>query len=127
MHQGAKNVLGSALQTCCLDPATGFYRDGHCRTGPGDVGTHVICARMTEAFLRFSRSRGNDLSAPKPEVDFPGLLPGDKWCLCALRWKEALQAGCAPPVFLESCDETALQHVPLEALRAHAVKAETIH
>ena len=127
MSQRGKNVLGGELRACCLDPKTGFYRDGHCRTGPGDVGTHVICARMTDEFLRFSLSRGNDLSTPKPELDFPGLSPGDRWCLCALRWKEALAAGCAPPVFLDSCEEAALRHVPLEALQAHAVKQATVH
>ena len=127
MSQRPKNVLGGELKACCLKPATGFYRDGRCRTGTGDAGLHVVCARMTDAFLRFSRKRGNDLSTPKPELGFPGLSPGDKWCLCALRWKEAWEAGCAPPVFLEACEESALEHIPFEALQAHAVKQATIH
>ena len=103
-----KNVLGSSLQMCCTDPMTGFYRNGNCQTGPDDYGTHVICARMTEEFLTFTKSRGNDLSTPNPRYRFPGLRPGDQWCLCALRWKEALNAGVAPPVLLESTHEIQL-------------------
>ncbi|CAH1001242.1 hypothetical protein LEM8419_02141 [Neolewinella maritima] len=112
-----KNVLGTALQGCCTDPMTGFYRDGVCRTGPQDTGRHVVCAVMTEEFLTFTKSRGNDLSTPVPAYAFPGLKPGDGWCLCALRWKEAYEAGMAPPVRLEATHESALKYVSLEALR----------
>lgn len=118
----AKNVLGGALQTCCTDPMTGFYRDGKCNTGEDDYGTHVICAEMTDEFLAFTRSKGNDLITPKPNYRFPGLKPGDKWCLCALRWREALQAGVAPPVVLERTHQKALQFVKLEDLQAHELK-----
>ena len=114
----AKNVLGTPLQMCCMDPLTGFYRDGHCKTGPTDYGTHVVCARMTEDFLAFTKARGNDLSTPRPEYRFPGLKPGDHWCLCALRWKEALEAGVAPPVVLESTHEKALKYVRFVELKA---------
>ena len=117
----AKNVLGGELQSCCLDPVTGYYRDGLCRTGPTDTGRHVICARMTAEFLAFTKSRGNDLSTPIPAYQFPGLKPGDQWCLCALRWREAYEAGIAPPVVLAATHERALQYVTLEALKAHAV------
>lgn len=99
---------------------TGFFRDGSCRTGPEDLGTHVVCARMTAAFLEFTRSRGNDLSTPRPEYQFPGLKPGDRWCLCALRWREACEAGVAPPVELGATHAKALEWVSLELLRAHA-------
>jgi uncharacterized protein (DUF2237 family) len=100
---------------------TGFYRDGSCRTGPEDAGSHTVCARVTAEFLEFSRARGNDLVTPRPEWGFPGLKPGDGWCLCASRWKEALDAGCAPPVVLAATHEKALEVVNLEELRAHAV------
>jgi len=113
----AKNVLGGALQTCCTDPLTGFYRDGSCHTGPQDVGVHVVCARVTEAFLSYTKAQGNDLSTPRSY--FPGLKPGDCWCLCAARWKEALDDGFAPPVVLESTHEAALKYVSLETLQAH--------
>jgi len=116
----AKNVLGTPLQTCCTDPVTGFYRNGRCDTGPEDRGTHVVCAIMTREFLEFSRSRGNDLITPIPAYDFPGLKPGDGWCLCALRWREALKAGVAPPVHLERTHSKALEYVSLEDLKAHA-------
>ncbi|MCX4242791.1 DUF2237 family protein [Paraliomyxa miuraensis] len=116
-----KNVLGGELQTCCTSPMTGFHRDGCCRTGPRDHGVHSVCARMTEEFLRFSRERGNDLSTPAPALGFPGLRPGDGWCLCAARWKEALEAGVAPPVVLEATHEDTLRLVSLEELRAHAI------
>ena len=102
---------------------TGFFRDGYCRTGPQDIGRHLVCAQVTAEFLSFSRSRGNDLSTPRPEYDFPGLVPGDRWCLCVLRWKEALDAGLAPPVVLTATHQNALLHVSLEALRAHALDA----
>jgi uncharacterized protein len=118
---GAKNVLGTPLQSCCTDPMTGFYRNGRCDTGLGDDGLHVICAQMTAEFLSFSRSRGNDLSTPHPEAGFPGLEPGDRWCLCASRWKEALEADMAPPVVLAATHISALEFVSLEELTAHAV------
>ena len=118
---GARNVLGGPLATCCTAPLTGFYRDGSCHTGPQDLGTHVVCAQVTQAFLEFSVARGNDLVTPVPQFHFPGLDPGDKWCLCALRWKEALDAGVAPPVVLAATHEKALEFVSLEALKRHAV------
>lgn len=117
-----KNVLGGDLEACCFEPRTGFYRDGFCKTGPEDGGRHVICARMTDEFLRYTFSRGNDLMTPRPEFHFPGLRAGDQWCLCALRWREALEAGKAPPVILEATHERALQYVRLEDLEAHAVR-----
>lgn len=119
--QEAQNVLGNALKTCSADPVTGFYRDGCCHTGPEDRGVHVVCAEMTEAFLEFTKSKGNDLSTPRPALNFPGLEPGDAWCLCAARWKEALQAGVAPPVHLDATHERALDIVDLDDLRDHAV------
>jgi uncharacterized protein (DUF2237 family) len=100
---------------------TGFYRDGCCHTGPGDYGVHVVCAQVTKEFLVFSRRRGNDLATPVPEYGFPGLKPGDRWCLCAMRWKEAMDAGVAPPVILAATHISALEFVALEALRAHAL------
>ncbi len=114
------NVLGGELQICCRTPRTGFYRDGYCRTGPGDYGVHVVCAEMTAEFLAYSVTRGNDLVSPSPEHDFPGLEPGDRWCLCVSRWKEAADAGCAPPVVLESTHTSALEFVDLDELKAHA-------
>ena len=117
----ARNVLGTELKSCCYDPMTGFYRDGFCQTGPTDFGTHVICARMTEAFLKYTKDRGNDLSTPMPMYQFPGLKPGDQWCLCAVRWKEAMLAGYAPPVILESTHERALSIVAMEDLKKYAV------
>lgn len=116
-----KNVFGGKLETCCTTPTTGFYRDGCCRTGPDDLGLHVICAEMTEEFLEFAKSRGNDLTTPKPEFEFPGLKPGDRWCLCALRWKEALGDGIAPPVVLASTHESALKVVSIEDLKKYAI------
>lgn len=115
----AKNVLGTALVPCSYDPLTGYYRDGCCNTDAHDRGSHVICARVTQAFLEFSVTRGNDLFMPRPEHRFPGLKAGDRWCLCALRWKEALEAGVAPPVVLECTHERALDYVDIEQLRAH--------
>jgi uncharacterized protein (DUF2237 family) len=114
------NVLGGELQACCHEPPTGFHRDGYCRTGPGDRGLHTVCARMTPEFLEFSVRRGNDLVTPVPEWDFPGLEPGDRWCLCVTRWQEALEAGVAPPVVLAATHISALEFVDLEALKAHA-------
>lgn len=116
----AQNVLGGALEACCTDPMTGFYRDGHCHTGPEDRGVHVVCAEMTAEFLDFTQERGNDLSTPRPELGFPGLRPGDRWCLCAARWAEAKQAGVAPPVYLAATHERALERIKLETLQAHA-------
>lgn len=115
------NVLGTALQCCCKSPLTGFYRDGYCRTGPGDHGLHTVCAQMTREFLDFSLSQGNDLITPQLEADFPGLKPGDRWCLCVTRWAEALEAGCAPPVLLVASHASALEFVDLETLLAHAL------
>ncbi len=111
-----RNVLKTELKPCCTNPMTGFYRNGFCQTGPQDRGKHVICAIMTAEFLSFSKSRGNDLSTPVPQYQFPGLKPGDQWCLCASRWKEALDAGCAPLVILEATHESALQYISFEDL-----------
>lgn len=121
---GAKNVLGTDLQECSRDPLTGFYRDGCCNTGGGDFGVHVVCARMTEDFLAFTRARGNDLSSPLLEMQFPGLKPGDFWCLCASRWSEALAAGVAPPVNLDATHISALEFVSLDDLKAHAIDVD---
>ncbi|HEY9895720.1 MAG TPA: DUF2237 domain-containing protein [Candidatus Sericytochromatia bacterium] len=117
----AKNVLGEKLELCCTDPVTGFFRNGVCETGPQDLGTHVVCAQVTEEFLAFTKARGNDLSTPVPSYNFPGLKPGNKWCLCVSRWKEALDAGAAPPIVLEATHEAALNAVPLEVLQEHAL------
>lgn len=119
----ARNVLGSPLKPCSADPLTGFFRDGCCNTGAGDFGVHVVCAVMTAEFLEFSRSRGNDLSTPRAEFGFPGLSPGDRWCLCAARWKEALDARKAPRVLLESTHIAALEFIDLEDLIEHAIDA----
>lgn len=116
----AKNVLGGELETCNTDPMTGFYRDGCCNTGGEDVGLHTVCAEVTEDFLRFSKLKGNDLSTPNPMFEFPGLKEGDKWCLCVLRWKEALEAGMAPRVRLEATHISALEFVDLKDLQEHA-------
>lgn len=118
----ARNVLGTELVPCSYDPLTGFFRDGCCDTHDADVGAHVICAKVTAAFLAFSALRGNDLSTPRPEMRFRGLKPGDRWCMSALRWKEALDAGVAPPVVLHSTHERALDYVLLEALQSHALQ-----
>lgn len=115
------NVLGEPLQPCSIDPMTGFYRNGCCSTGPEDAGRHVVCAEMTDAFLAFSKSRGNDLSTPRPEYDFPGLKAGDRWCLVALRWQEALEAGMAPRVALLCTHQAALRYVKLEDLKRYAL------
>ena len=117
----ARNVLGEPLAPCCQRPVTGFYRDGYCHTGPQDVGSHTVCAQMTEQFLAFSAAHGNDLSTPRPELEFPGLAAGDRWCLCVARWQEALAAGVAPPIVLASSHERALEVVTLAELRAHAL------
>ena len=113
----AKNVLGSELELCSESPLTGFYRNGCCETGADDHGVHVVCASVTAEFLEFSAQAGNDLSTPRPEFGFPGLVPGDRWCLCAERWHEAFEAGVAPPVVLEATHARALEWADLEALR----------
>jgi hypothetical protein len=115
-----KNVLGGPLLACSYAPLTGFFRDGCCRTDDDDQGTHVVCAKVTAEFLEFSSERGNDLVTPRPEYRFAGLKPGDRWCLCATRWLEALEAGVAPPVVLESTHARVLDFVKLEVLRRHA-------
>ena len=120
----SKNVFGEKLITCSEDPLTGFFRNGCCDTGPEDRGKHLVCAVMTSEFLQFSKSRGNDLTTPIPMYNFPGLVDGDRWCLCALRWKEAYEAGMAPKVVLEATNETVLNHVPMEALLEFAHKNE---
>lgn len=117
----ARNVLGEPLESCGEDPPTGFYRDGCCNTGPTDLGAHVVCARVTADFLAYTRDRGNDLSTPVPAAGFPGLRPGDRWCLCAARWREAMAAGVAPKVVLRATHEAALQHVELDDLKRHAI------
>jgi uncharacterized protein (DUF2237 family) len=117
----ATNVLGGPLEPCSVDPLTGFYRDGCCNTGPEDLGAHLVCAVMTDEFLAFSKERGNDLSTPNPAHGFAGLRGGDRWCLCAARWKEALDAGRAPQVVLESTHAQALEWVGLAELRRHAI------
>ena len=117
----SRNVLGEILQPCGRDPLTGFYRDGCCRTGREDPGRHVVCALMTREFLDFSKLRGNDLSSPRPELGFAGLKPGDRWCLCAARWQEALEAGCAPRLRLRATDAAALEICQLNDLKRHAV------
>ena len=120
---GARNVLGGELASCSLSPVTGFFRNGCCETGPHDLGLHTVCAVMTADFLAYSRSVGNDLSTPMPEYGFAGLKPGDRWCLCAPRWKEALDAGAAPQVVLEATHEETLAIVTLGILKDHAVEA----
>ena len=120
----AKNVLGGDLKPCSTDPLTGFYRDGCCNTGVDDLGSHTVCVRVTNAFLQFSSSKGNDLSTPRPEFNFPGLNAGDKWCLCASRWKEAADAGVAPPVLLNSTHSKALDIISKADLEYHALMEE---
>ena len=120
MSKQQKNVFGYDLEYCGLDPITGYYRDGCCNTGPGDVGTHTICAVLTADFLNYSATRGNDLKTPRPEFGFPGLKPGDCWCLCALRWEEARQVGKAPKVKLASTNIKTLEIVTLEQLKLHS-------
>jgi uncharacterized protein (DUF2237 family) len=117
----ALNVLGDPLAPCSLDPLAGFYRDGCCHTGYEDAGIHVVCAQMTREFLEFSRQHGNDLSTPAPERGFPGLRPGDRWCVGASQWREACDAGLAPPVILAATHEEALAVVSLDELRRHAL------
>ncbi|WP_430909173.1 DUF2237 family protein [Maribacter sp. 2-571] len=119
METVIKNVLGTSLEACCYRPLTGFYRDGFCKTGIEDQGTHVVCAIMTDAFLEFSKSRGNDLITPKPYWQFPGLKAGDQWCLCIRRWLEAEKAGKAPNLILEATHEKALEHASLALLQRY--------
>jgi uncharacterized protein len=119
----AMNVLGSPLVPCSYDPLTGYFRDGCCNTTEADLGSHVVCVKVTAEFLAFSASRGNDLVTPRPEYRFAGLNPGDRWCLCAMRWQEAFNANLAPPVVLESTHERALAFVSLAALQAQALHA----
>jgi uncharacterized protein (DUF2237 family) len=119
--KGQKNVFGEPLQTCSDRPLTGFYRTGCCHTGSEDVGLHTVCVEVTAAFLAFSKSRGNDLSTPQPDFGFPGLQPGDRWCLCAARWREALEAGGAPRVILGATHEATLEIVDLDDLKRHAI------
>src|SRR3982751_604508 len=116
-----RNVMGLPLETCGTEPLTGFFRSGCCETGPEDVGSHTVCAEMTAEFLAFSRARGNDLSTPRPEWGFAGLQPGDRWCLCAPRWQEALEAGAAPPVVLTATEQKALEDCELNDLKKHAI------
>lgn len=119
----AKNVLGTDLQACSVDPLTGWFRDGCCRSGADDQGLHLVCAQMSAEFLQFSKARGNDLSTPHPEWEFPGLEPGDRWCLCVDRWREAQAAGVAPSVVLEATHMSVLEFATLEELKEHAVEA----
>lgn len=116
-----RNVLGGELLACSFAPLTGYFRDGCCKTGSDDPGTHVVCARMTEEFLEHSQRSGNDLSTPQPQFRFAGLRPGDRWCLCATRWIEAAEAGVAPPVVLASTHVRVLEYVPLALLKRHAL------
>ncbi|PKO91075.1 MAG: DUF2237 domain-containing protein [Betaproteobacteria bacterium HGW-Betaproteobacteria-1] len=118
----ARNVLGTTLQICSLDPLTGFTRSGCCETGPEDLGSHTVCTQVTEEFLAFSMMQGNDLSTPRLEYGFAGLKPGDRWCLCASRWMDAAEAGMAPPVILEATHEKALEIISLADLKYHALR-----
>jgi len=121
MAEKVLNIFGEEMDACCFDPLTGWKRDGYCNTDDFDHGSHVVCCEVTDAFLAFSKERGNDLSTPRPEFNFPGLKEGDRWCLCAMRWQEAFEAGVAPRVFLESCHQKALEFVNLEDLEQHAM------
>ena len=120
----SRNVLGTPLTSCCMDPVTGFYRTGFCQVGSDDLGVHAVCIEATDDFLLFSKEVGNDLSTPNPLFGFEGVKPGDKWCLCAPRWKEALDAGIAPPVILESTHERALDFTTIEDLKRHALDVD---
>lgn len=116
-----KNVFGEDLIECSSKPLTGYFRDGCCSTDSRDLGLHVICAEVTDKFLKFSKLKGNDLCVPHPEMEFPGLKPGDRWCLCALRWKEAFDAGVAPPVILSATNEKVLEIIELADLKKYAL------
>jgi len=122
-----KNVLGQPLETCGRDPMTGFFRDGCCNTGPQDLGVHTICCVVTDRFLTVSAALGNDLSTPMPQYGFPGLKPGDRWCVCAARWLQVFHAGAACPVVLEATHEATLEIVPFDVLLQFAVIPETLH
>ena len=119
-----RNVIGGSLLECSAEPLTGFFRDGCCATGPEDVGSHTVCTIVTEQFLSFSRRIGNDLSTPQPQFGFPGLRPGDRWCVCAARWLEAHESGCAPPVLLAATHERALDLIEIDTLLAYAIEPE---
>lgn len=119
-NQDTLNVLGEPLIPCCFAPKTGYYRDGYCHTGPRDIGNHVVCAELTEDFLAFTKAQGNDLSTPRPEWGFPGLKPGDCWCLCANRWVKAYNAGVAPPVILAACHRNSLMVIPFDILKEYS-------
>lgn len=121
MSDQQHNVFGEPIEVCSLNPSTGFYRTGCCETGPEDVGVHTVCVEVTREFLAFSKARGNDLSTPRPEYGFPGLSAGDRWCLCAARWQEALDAGVAPRVVLAATHEASLEIARLEDLKRHAL------
>ena len=123
MANDDRNVMGGILAPCSTTPLTGFYRDGCCNTGPEDLGMHVVCARVTRAFLEFAREQGNDLVTPVPEYGFPGLKSGDRWCVCAATWRQAYEAGVAPPVVLAATHEETLAIIPLEVLKELAVDA----
>ena len=117
-----RNILGGALEECCRDPLTGFFRDGSCNTARNDLGMHTVCAILTEEFLAFSHAQGNDLSTPRAEIGFPGLRAGDRWSLCAARWAEAVEAGVAPPIVPGACHEATLEVVDIDTLRRHALQ-----
>jgi uncharacterized protein (DUF2237 family) len=121
MPQPDRNILGGPIAPCSFSPRTGFYRDGCCNTGPEDLGLHVVCVQVTREFLEFARDEGNDLVTPAPEYGFPGLRPGDRWCVCAGTWRRAYDAGVAAPVVLAATHEETLAIVPLDALREHAL------
>jgi uncharacterized protein (DUF2237 family) len=123
----SKNVLGQAMHTCGCDPMTGFYRDGCCDTGPDDLGVHTVCCILSEEFLAVSKHLGNDLSTPMPQYGFPGLKPGDRWCVCAARWLQVYQAGAACPVVLEATHENTLRIVPFDVLLQFAVIPDQLH
>jgi len=121
LPQSQQNVFGEPIELCCNDPLTGFYRDGRCNTGPNDLGTHTVCALMTDEFLEYSAAAGNDLSTPRPEFNFPGLVAGNRWCLCAMRWEQAHRAGKAPKLYLKATNIVTLRAIPLEILKPYAL------
>ena len=121
LPQSQQNVFGEPIELCCNDPLTGFYRDGYCNTGPNDLGTHTVCALMTDEFLEYSAAAGNDLSTPRPEFNFPGLVAGNRWCLCAMRWEQAHRAGKAPKLYLKATNIVTLRAIPLEILKPYAL------
>ena len=121
LPQSQQNVFGEPIELCCNDPLTGFYRDGHCNTGPNDLGTHTVCALMTDEFLEYSAAAGNDLSTSRPEFNFPGLVAGNRWCLCAMRWEQAHREGKAPKLYLKATNIVTLRTIPLEILKPYAL------